>query len=48
MNKTKTPEPQTAALEPPKSAQTTKRYDEAFKRTAVGNWIKSGQRGTQF
>jgi hypothetical protein len=47
MNKTKTPEPQTVTLETPKPSATTKRYDDAFKRAAVENWIKSGQRGTQ-
>jgi transposase InsO family protein/transposase-like protein len=47
MNKTKTPEPQTVSPETPQSIATTKRYDEAIKREAVENWIKSGQRGTQ-
>ena len=28
-------------------APQTKRYDEAFKRQAVENWIKTGQPGTQ-
>jgi transposase len=29
------------------SAGPTKRYDEAFKRQAVENWIRSGKSGTQ-
>jgi transposase-like protein len=47
MNKTKPSEPQTAPLETPQPSATTKRYDDAFKRAAVENWIKSGKRGTQ-
>ena len=31
----------------PALAPQTKRYDEAFKRQAVENWIRSGQSGTQ-
>ena len=32
---------------PPAPAPQPKRYDEAFKRQAVENWIRSGKSGTQ-
>ena len=41
MNKTKS-ELRTMPPAPP-----TKRYDEAFKRQAVANWMQSGKAGTQ-
>ena len=31
----------------PAPAPQTKRYDEAFKRQAVENWMRSGKSGTQ-
>jgi transposase len=31
----------------PAATPQTKRYDEAFKRQAVENWIRSGKSGTQ-
>jgi transposase len=44
--------PKTTTTESPKPATPaptpqTKRYDEAFKRQAVENWIRSGKSGTQ-
>lgn len=36
----------TAAASAPPAPQ-TKRYDDAFKRQAVENWIKTGKPGTQ-
>jgi transposase len=45
MNKSTKTE-KTATL-PPVPAPQTKRYDEAFKRQAVENWIKTGKPGTQ-
>ena len=39
---TETPKP---ASEPALPALQTKRYDEAFKRQAVENWIRSGKTG---
>ena len=32
---------------PTQATGTSKRYDEAFKRQAVENWIRSGKPGTQ-
>ena len=45
MNKSTKTEKTEAVTTPP--APQTKRYDEAFKRQAVENWIKTGQPGTQ-
>lgn len=45
MNKSKKTEPTAAVTAAP--APQTKRYDEAFKKAAVENWIKTGQSGTQ-
>lgn len=45
MNKSKKNEPTAASTAA--SAPQTKRYDEAFKKAAVENWIKTGQSGTQ-
>jgi transposase len=44
--------PKVTSTETPKAAlpaatPQTKRYDEAFKRQAVENWIRSGQSGIQ-
>jgi transposase InsO family protein len=44
--------PKVTATETPQAASPaatpqTKRYDQAFKRQAVENWIRSGKRGTQ-
>jgi transposase len=44
--------PKVTSTEPSKPATSapvlqTKRYDEAFKRQAVENWIRSGKSGTQ-
>ena len=41
--KTKNEKTMTAAGASPQ----TKRYDEAFKKAAVANWIKTGQSGTR-
>jgi transposase len=48
MNKSTKTEP-TDRSEPTaaKPAPQTKRYDDAFKRAAVENWIKTGKSGTQ-
>ena len=45
MNKSKKNEPVGAVTAA--SAPQTKRYDEAFKKAAVENWIKTGQPGTR-
>jgi transposase len=45
MNKSTKTAPTAAAGAPP--AVQSKRYDEAFKRQAVENWIKTGKPGTQ-
>ena len=44
MNKSTKTEKTEAAT--PTPAPQTKRYDEAFKRQAVENWIKTGKPGT--
>jgi transposase len=43
----KTTTTQTPPAATPATALQTKRYDEAFKRQAVENWIRSGRSGTQ-
>ena len=45
MNKSTKTEKTATSPTPP--APQTKRYDEAFKRQAVENWIKTGKPGTQ-
>jgi transposase len=45
MNKNKKTELAAAVTAVP--APQTKRYDEAFKKAAVENWIKTGRSGTQ-
>ena len=47
MHKTKNPKPTAPPTDTAPVAPQTKRYDEAFKRQAVENWIKTGQPGTQ-
>jgi len=47
MNKSKNPKPNATPTATTPVAPQTKRYDEAFKRQAVENWIKTGQPGTQ-
>ena len=47
MPKDKLTEMPKPATDPAAPAPQTKRYDEAFKRQAVENWIRSGQSGTQ-
>ena len=47
MNKSKNPKPTATLTDTAPVAPQTKRYDEAFKRQAVENWIKTGQPGTQ-
>ena len=49
MNKSKSrnPKPTAAPTDTAPVAPQTKRYDEAFKRQAVENWLKTGQPGTQ-
>ena len=44
MNKTKNEQPETKAAAKPAQS---KRYDEAFKKQAVENWLQSGKPGTQ-
>jgi transposase len=43
----KTTTTQTPPAATPATTPQTKRYDEAFKRQAVENWIRSGRSGTQ-
>ena len=47
MNQSKNPKPTATPTDTAPVAPQTKRYDEAFKRQAVENWIKTGQPGTQ-
>ena len=47
MNKSKNAKPTATQTGLVPVAPQTKRYDEAFKRQAVENWIKTGQAGTQ-
>ncbi len=44
---TKNNTPATATIPATKVAPQSKRYDEAMKKAAVENWIKSGKPGTQ-
>ena len=47
MNKTFVPESKNrASAQPQPCAPSAKRYDPAFKRAAVENWIKTGKPGT--
>ena len=46
MNQNQQPKP-AVTLTATAVAPPTKRYDEAFKKQAVENWIKTGQSGTQ-